>query len=148
MARIYLGGIMGAMGLLQLAGWSVFVNAVESYQAGGRTLALVLGALLIGGELLAAFGLLTDRRFGATAALAVMVLWSALGVQAFARGLALENCGCFGAFWRQELRWWVLLEDAYLLGLSAWLVWRTRSSGRAGFVAAARSPDPVAVGER
>ena len=67
MARIYLGGIMGAMGLLQLAGWSVFVNAVESYQAGGRTLAPVLGALLIGGELLAAFGLLTDRRFGATA---------------------------------------------------------------------------------
>lgn len=146
MARIYLGGIMAAMGLLQLAGWSVFVDAVESYQAGGRSLAVVLGTLLIGGELLAALGLLTDRRFGATAALAVMVLWSALGVQAFARGLALENCGCFGALWRQELRWWILLEDAYLLGLSAWLLWRTRSSGRPEVVAEGRSPDPVAAG--
>ena len=58
-----------------------------------------------------------------------MLLWSALGVPAFARGLALENCGCFGALWRQELRWWVPLEDAYLLGLSVWLVWRATPRG-------------------
>lgn len=148
MARIYLGGIMAAMGLLQLAGWSAFVDAVESYQAGSRTASVVLGALLIGGELLAGIGLLADRRSGATAALAVMVVWSALGVQAFARGLALENCGCFGSLWRQELRWWVLLEDVYLLGLSAWLLWRPRPSRRPEVVAVGRSPNRVTAGER
>jgi hypothetical protein len=48
----------------------------------------------------------------------VAIVGSALAAQAFARGLSVENCGCFGAYLSQELRWWVLLEDAYQLLLA------------------------------
>jgi hypothetical protein len=53
----------------------------------------------------------------------VALTWSALGAQAFARGLALESCGCFGVHLGQPLRWWVLLEDVELIVWSV-LVWR------------------------
>lgn len=56
---------------------------------------------------------------GGRLGLAVAFFWTALGAQAFARGLVIENCGCFGVYLGQELRWWVLLHDAYSLVL-AW----------------------------
>lgn len=119
---------MAAMGVLQLAGWPVFLEAVEGYEVpGGWPVALGLAALLIAGELAAAVALLRDRRIGAVLSLAVMVVWTVMATQAFARGLVLDNCGCFGRFWRQELRWWVLLEDAYLLGASWWALRRYRT---------------------
>jgi hypothetical protein len=120
MARWYLAAVMALMGLLQLEGWSVFVDAVESYRFGGW--AAPLAAALIAGELVAAVGLAADRRSGAVVALVVSVAWTVLGLQAFGRGLAIDNCGCFGRFLQQELRWWVLVEDLYLLGLAWWVL--------------------------
>ncbi len=127
--RLYLAAIMGLMGVLQLAGWPVFLEAVESYRLpGGRVVAVALAVALIVGELAAAVQLLRDRRVGALLSLAVMVVWTVMATQAFARGLVLDNCGCFGRLWRQELRWWVLLEDAYLLGASWWALRRYSAS--------------------
>jgi len=122
MARKYLGVIMAAMGLLQLATWTDFIDALVGNDIGGRGVVSVLGAVIIAGELTAAVGLFTRRSFGPLVSTVVMVIWTALAVQAFTRGLSLDNCGCFGRFFAQKLRWWVLLEDVYLLGLSAWLV--------------------------
>ena len=75
--------------------------------------------------MLAALGLLGSRllprravRTAGVLGVVVAIVWSLLAVQAFARGLAVENCGCFGAYLAQELRWWVLLEDAYQLLLA------------------------------
>jgi hypothetical protein len=119
---------MAAMGLLQLAGWPVFLEAVEGYRVpGGRPVAIGLAAGLIAGELAAAVALFRDQRIGAVLSLAVMVVWTVMAVQAFSQGLVLDNCGCFGRLWRQELRWWVLLEDAYLLGASWWALRRYRA---------------------
>lgn len=39
------------------------------------------------------------------------------------RGIALDNCGCFGVFWARPLSWWSPLEDLLLVALAVWL-WR------------------------
>jgi hypothetical protein len=52
---------------------------------------------------------------------AVAVVWSLLAAQAFARGLAVGNCGCFGVRLGQPLRWWVLVEDAEFVALAVWV---------------------------
>jgi hypothetical protein len=77
-------------------------------------------------ELAGSLGLLASAsvprsigRAAGLAGLAVACFWSVLAAQAFARGLELDNCGCFGAYLAQPLRWWVLVEDAYMLVL-AW----------------------------
>lgn len=73
--------------------------------------------------------LLRHRRSGSLLALAVAMIWSALAVQAFARGLAVENCGCFGVHLGQSLRWWVLLEDAEFVALAAWCAEPSATAG-------------------
>jgi len=46
---------------------------------------------------------------------------TALVLQAFARGLALHNCGCFGVHPGQPLPWWGLLEDAEFVARAGWV---------------------------
>lgn len=62
-----------------------------------------------------------------------------LGIQAFARGLALDNCGCFGVYAAQPLRWWVLVEDVEVVALAVWVV-RRPAPGRPS------SPRPYSPG--
>lgn len=116
--------LLAAMGAGQLASFGAFQRALEGY-ALFPTVQEVAAAVLFA-ELAAAGGLLASafapRSIGRAAALVglgVAIFWAMLGVQAFLRGLELENCGCFGAYLAQPLRWWVLLEDAYMLVL-AW----------------------------
>lgn len=105
----------------QLASLDEFGEALASYDMLGRLVpAAQFGLPTL--EALVALGLLLASRLPPVAAKAaglagvlVALLWATLGVQAFARGLVVENCGCFGAYLTQELRWWVLLEDAYML---------------------------------
>lgn len=83
---------------------------------------------LVAGELAAAFALWSSddapRRAGAWLALAVSLTWTAMAVQAFSRGLVLDNCGCFGVHLAQPLRWWVLVEDAEMLAeMLTWSLW-------------------------
>jgi len=118
------GLLLAGMAAGQLASLDVFEDALASYELlGGLLPAAVIGLPAL--EVVAALGLLGSRLLPRAAArtagvlgVAVAVAWSVLAVQAFARGLAVENCGCFGAFLVQELRWWVLLEDAYMLLLA------------------------------
>ncbi|MEX2210362.1 MAG: MauE/DoxX family redox-associated membrane protein [Gaiellaceae bacterium] len=113
-----------AMAAGQLADLGGFRGILEDYRALGGAegaAAVVIPAV----EVLAGAALLARRRLprpavGAAAAggVLVAVFWSALTMQAFARGLALDNCGCFGVYLGQSLRWWVLLEDAEFLLLA------------------------------
>ena len=79
------------------------------------------GALLLGGGT-------STKASGAAAALAVTIAWSALALSAFARGEAVENCGCFGVYLAQPLRWWVLLEDLEFVALGVWVLLGSRRS--------------------
>jgi hypothetical protein len=112
------------MAVGQLASLGAFERALESYDLfGGLVPALTLALPAL--ELLAAAGLLAAFRadpslvrVAGVLGVLIAVLWAALAGQAFARGLAVENCGCFGAYFPQELRWWVLLEDVYFVALA------------------------------
>jgi hypothetical protein len=125
-AALLYGLLLAGMAVGQLASFDAFEDALASYELpGGLHTAAVIGLPAL--EVLAAVGLLgarvLPRRAGHAAAvlgLVVAVAWTLLAVQAFTRGLAVENCGCFGAYLVQELRWWVLLEDGYLLLLALW----------------------------
>jgi Methylamine utilisation protein MauE len=126
LAALLYGLLLAGMAVGQLASLDAFEDALASYELpGGLQTAAVIGLPAL--EVLAAVGLLgagvLPRRAAQAAAglgLVVAVAWTLLAVQAFARGLEVENCGCFGAYLAQELRWWVLLEDGYMLLLALW----------------------------
>ncbi|HVE95842.1 MAG TPA: MauE/DoxX family redox-associated membrane protein [Pseudonocardiaceae bacterium] len=125
LARL-LGGLFTAMAAFQLADLPGFVGVLEAFQLGGSGTAWILAVMLLAGELVSGLWLLScpppspsSRRSSSPL---TSVLWSALAAQAFARGLTLANCGCFGVYLAQPLRWWVLLQDTALLGYSAVLL--------------------------
>ena len=124
LAALAYGLLLAAMAVGQLASLGAFERALESYDLlGGLVPALTLTLPAL--ELLAAAGLLAASRadprlvrVAAVLGVLIALVWAALAGQAFARGLAVENCGCFGAYFAQELRWWVLLEDVYFVALA------------------------------
>lgn len=121
-----------AMAAGQLADVGAFRLILEDYQVlGGAEHALSFAVPAL--EVIVGATLLARRRLPAAAVraaaaggLVVAVFWTALASQAFARGLALDNCGCFGVYLGQSLRWWILVEDAEFLLLAWW------AGGRAG----------------
>lgn len=132
MARRILAALLLAMAAGQLSNLSGFVDAVEGYQLGGRGPAWGFAASILIGEAVAGTGLWRASRSSLPVASAVGVVvataWTVVGVQAFARGLVLDNCGCFGVHLAQPLRWWVLVEDVEFVALAWWV--RRRDSGR------------------
>ncbi len=141
-ARIWLGILLLLMALGQALSFGDFTAAIETYRIAGPLVtplsALVVLAELVGGAALLAPDMPT-RRLGAAVTLAVATFWAVLAVQAFARGLVVPNCGCFGRWASQELRWWVLLEDAYFVA-GAWWVQRKLAAPSADPVPAAADP--------
>ena len=125
MARRILAILLLAMAAGQLSDLTGFVDALEAYELGGRTPAWALAIPIVLAEAVSGVGLIrrggTVRRVAPAVAVAVAVGWTILGAQAFARGLALDNCGCFGVHLAQPLRWWVLLEDAEFVALAWWV---------------------------
>jgi hypothetical protein len=128
-AALLYGLLLVGMAAGQLASLDAFGEALTSYDVLGRFVPAVqfgLRAL----EALVGLGLLLSTRIPPRAAgaaarggLLVALMWSTLAAQAFARGLVVDNCGCFGAYFSQSLRWWVLLEDAYQLLLALLAAW-------------------------
>lgn len=141
MARRLLGLLLFAMALGQASNIGGFIDILSTHRIGGTTVAAMVAVALLTGEVAGGIGLLaggaTRRRRGAVVAVAVAVAWSVLAAQAFARGLDIENCGCFGVHLGQPLRWWVLLEDAEFVALALW-VWHTTRLATTG-------PAPVTV---
>lgn len=109
---IILGLVLVAMAAGQLSDMDGFADLLVAYRLVPEPLLAPLAWAVVGSEALAGLALLFGRRFGATLALVVALWWSVLAGQAFARGIAIENCGCFGVHLGQPLRWWVLAQDA------------------------------------
>lgn len=125
-ARLILGGLLLAMAVGQLASEDAFALALRGYGLAGES---VLAYAVPAVELAAGLAVLTRRRAGGILALGVAAFWTALASQAFARGVELDNCGCFGRYLAQELRWWVLIEDVEFVLLAAWVAFRQRAGG-------------------
>ncbi len=118
--------LLAAMASGQIADRDGFAEAIEGSRLLEGTAAAGASYALPSLELAVAILLLASRagpralgRAGGALGLALAVFWSTLAAQAFVRGLSVGNCACFGVYLAQELRWWVLLEDAYMLAL-AW----------------------------
>lgn len=137
-ARILLAVLLVAMAVGQLSDVGAFARILGTYRVLPGDLTTLAAWVLIATEALAGVALLRGAGGGATLATAVAVIWTVLGTQAFVRGLPIANCGCFGVHLGQELRWWVLLEDAEFIALAAWV----RRGGRRG----SRSSDQTAAG--
>jgi hypothetical protein len=123
-ARLAMALLLVAMAVGQLASVGAFADALRDYRLLGDAAQAFAYAVPVT-ELGAALALLLGRAAGGILGLAVAGFWTVLASQAFARGLHLENCGCFGRYLAQELRWWVLIEDAEFLLLAGWAAWRT-----------------------
>ncbi len=102
-----------------------FARILGDFDLFPRALLLPLALAVTLLEFAIAAGLL-QAPLRATAALAAMMVAAGnaavLGLT-LARGIALENCGCFGVFWARPLTWVSPLEDGVLL-VMAWMVWR------------------------
>lgn len=82
---------------------------------------VVLLELAIGGGLL----LRSWRRRAAIAAGGLATLNGLVLTLTLARGIALENCGCFGVYLARPLTILSPLEDVVLLAAAALVAWRT-----------------------
>ncbi|MBZ9644827.1 MauE/DoxX family redox-associated membrane protein [Streptomyces sp. PSKA30] len=135
--RLVLGSVYTAMAAGQLASLTDMPTVLGAYGLVHGATAAVLAVLLIAGELLCGVWFLARPRSTAIAPVwvytAVSLAWSGLAVQAHARGLAVDNCGCFGNYLTQRLSWFVLLQDALTLVYAAVLL-------RAARTAPAREP--------
>lgn len=54
----------------------------------------------------------------ALALIGLHLVYTLLAIVTLARGLAIENCGCFGVFWARPMTLVTVFEDLILLGLS------------------------------
>lgn len=134
LARLVVGGVWIAAGVLKLPDPTENVRAVRAYQLlpeaivpavghGLPILEILVGVCLILGLLTRTIGVLS----------AAMLLAFIVGISsAWARGLSIE-CGCFGngagpAANAQAQYPWDIARDVGLFLLSAFLVWRPRTA--------------------
>ncbi|MEV6329356.1 MauE/DoxX family redox-associated membrane protein [Streptomyces sp. NPDC051909] len=130
--RIVLGTVYSAMAVAQLASLPHMSGILSAYGlvTGGAATALALA--LIAGELVSGIWFVARPRSKALAPVwvytGVSVVWTVLAAQAYARGLTVANCGCFGIYLTQRLSWFVLLQDALTLFYAALLFRSARTT--------------------
>ena len=125
--RWILGLLLLAMALGQALDPAGHLDIMETYRLGHDGISAVVAVALFAAEVVGGTLLLLRRRPGEAVALVAAVGWTVVGVQAFARGLELPNCGCFGVYLSQPLRWWVLVQNAEFVALAAWVLHRSRA---------------------
>ena len=123
--RIFFVVLLAASSIGKLMDMTGFYKVIDSYQALPAELVLTSAWGLALFELGLAFSLALSKHLKAVAATLVLLhglyfLWLSL---ALIRGQHIPNCGCFGVYFARPLTGFTLLEDGFLLFLSA-LLWR------------------------
>jgi hypothetical protein len=130
--RLVLGALFAAMAAGQLASLDAMPGILDAYRLTNGAGSTALAEALIAGEATVGAWFLARPRSSARTPVwiftGVNLVWAALAVQAYVRGLAVNNCGCFGRYAAQPLRWWVPAEDALMLLYARLLLRRNRSS--------------------
>ncbi|QPP10455.1 hypothetical protein G4Z16_06110 [Streptomyces bathyalis] len=131
--RIVFGALYAAMAAGQLASFGQMPAIMTAYGLVTDAGAGALAVALIAGELVSGLWLLARPRSRAITPVwvftAVAVVWALLAVQAYIRGLAVTNCGCFGIYLAQSLNWVVLIQDGLLLLYAGLLLRAARRPG-------------------
>lgn len=96
-----------------------FVEVLKTYQAFPAPLLWPLALAVTGCELALGAWVLSGQRLAVGALVAACLntgyaVWMAISLL---RGLELTNCGCFGVYFPQPLRWYSPLEDLVLVGM-------------------------------
>lgn len=120
-ARRWLTILLLSMGVAQLSDLGGFADVLATYQAFPEGSALAVALAIAVAEMAAGLGLMAGGKSRGVVAVGVALVWSVLGVQAFARGLELSNCGCFGVHLPQRLWWGVVVQDAAFLASTLWV---------------------------
>lgn len=105
-----------------------FATVIGTYALLPRALLLPTGLAIGLAELGLSLWLFSGRRIAVAglASTAMHLGYFLLLASALARGLALENCGCFGAFWARPLSLVSLGEDLVLIAVSLAIWWGAR----------------------
>lgn len=128
--RLALGLLIFFMGFGKALDESGFAAVVATYRLGLPQLLMQAAAYGVTAvELLLGAWLVSGRapQRAARAALLLNLGYAALLTVSLLRGLEIPNCGCFGVFFAQPLRWHSPLEDLLLIAVSAVLI---RRAGR------------------
>jgi len=132
-ARLVVGGVWVAAGLLKLPDPPESVRAVRNYRILPESLVPFIGHTLPLLEVLVGVCLLLGLLVRVSASVSCLLLVAFIvGIAvAWARGLSIE-CGCFGGSGGTLEDYaakypWEIARDVGLLLASAWLVWRPRS---------------------
>lgn len=132
-ARLVVGGVWLAAGLLKIPDPAENVRAVRAYQLLPESMVPTVGHALPVAEILIGVCLIAGVLVRVNAALSVVLLLAfIIGISAaWARGMSID-CGCFGggggpAENAAAKYPWELARDFGLLLLSGWLLYRPRS---------------------
>ncbi|HEV8540163.1 MAG TPA: MauE/DoxX family redox-associated membrane protein [Nitrospiraceae bacterium] len=118
--RLFVGGVILASALGKSLDLPGFVEVLKTYRTFPDIALWPLAIAVTGVEWVLGIWLISGWRLQ-TAALAAMWLNAGYAVWmtiSLLRGLELANCGCFGVFFPQPLRWYSPLEDLVLVGMS------------------------------
>jgi hypothetical protein len=121
-----LAALHAATGIGKLLDLPGFVAVLTQYRLLPAALLWPAAVGVVGVELGIALGLVLPRwqRRAALAAAGLAAFNGAVMVLTLGRGIALENCGCFGVFLARPLRWTSPLEDLALMVLALLLARR------------------------
>ena len=117
--RLFIGMILFVSALGKSLDLPGFVEVLKTYQAFPALLLWPLALAVTGLEFALGVWVLSGWRL-ATGALASAWLNAGYAVWltiTWLRGLELTNCGCFGVYFPQPLRWYSPLEDLALVGM-------------------------------
>lgn len=127
--------VMGLVCLASALGKSLdlpgFIEVLATYRLIPDWGLWPVGLGVTGLEWVLALWLLSGWRIesGALVALVLFGLYTAGLVITLLRGLNLPNCGCYGVFFPQPLRWYSPLEDMVLVGM-CYALWRSEKPTR------------------
>lgn len=128
MLRLVLGTVLLAMAAGQAVSFGAMPEILDAYDVLDATAWQPVVVVLIAAELVCGVWFVARPRSQAQTPAwlytVVAVFWAALGTQAYLRGVAVENCGCFGVYLTQRLSLFVLAQDALLL-IYAFLLFRS-----------------------
>ena len=134
LARLVVGATWAVAGALKLPDPSGNVRAVRAFKILPEAVVPVVGHTLPSLEIVVGVSLLAGFLTRVTATVSALILTAfVVGIASvWARGLSIE-CGCFGggggpAANATAAYPWDIARDVGLLLLSAWLVWRPRTS--------------------
>jgi Methylamine utilisation protein MauE len=118
--------LLGSAGIAKLLDLVGFFAVVASFAVlpeaiiPAAALALALLELALAGWLV--FGTThTSRKMAAACVVALHVIYFIWLAIAYARGLHIPNCGCFGVYWPRPLTAMSFVEDGVLIGLALYL---------------------------